>query len=414
MDIRAHHAALVEFLLPYQDIWRNEIMLQYPRSLAAYDGEWVADLRAHLAPDANWELLQGRGWERLSPALRAFHARIAELCVLPRAEGPPFPALPQSWVHIIPKKQHEIERLAPLVDEEMRRGGYQRIVDIGGGQGHLAQSLAHHYGHEVLSLDLDAELQRIGIKWQQAKWENSPTPVTFRPHKVERNDAAFTALLGHHVLSTGLHTCGGLALAQIEAAAAAGAGLMNLGCCYHKLADGEWNLSQGPALPLNLYALTLAAGAHRKVTVADVAFRHQVKRFRYALHMYLVDEHGIVGNVTLGNCPPALYQASFAAYAREQLNRLGVATAVSDAALNAYSADTARGTLVQNMIAAGIVRDVLGRPLELAILLDRARWLEEQSLRAKLVEVFDPAVSPRNILLSAWPSSGGTLPASPA
>lgn len=406
METRARHAALVEFLLPYQDIWRNEIMLQYPRSLEAYDPTWVDELRDYESPEDTFALMQGEKWATLTaPALADFHQQILELTHFAALIPGPFPAHPQSWVHVKPKKQHELEALAPLIDRRVHEHGLKRVVDIGGGQGHLAQTVAQHYEHRVLSLDMDPALQDIGRRWQTAKWGESPHAVEFRHHQITRRDHAFAALLDHDTLTTGLHTCGGLAVAHLEAAALARAHVMNLGCCYHKLADDECNLSVGPTLPWNQFALTLASGAHRKFTLADVTFRQRMKRMRYTLHFLLHDEFGMTENVTLGNSAPELYNGPFAPYCHEQLRRLGIQSPRTDHALETLFTGPTHQRLIQGMLAAGIVRDVLGRPLEAAILLDRALWLEKQGLKVELAEVFDPTLSPRNLLLTAAPTN---------
>jgi len=406
MKTRARHAALVEFLLPYQDIWRNEIMLQYPRSQEAYDPAWVDELRGHESPGCTFALMQGEGWTTLmAPGLADFHHHLLSLTQFPTLTPGPFPTQSQSWVHIKPKKQHELEALAPLIDRRVQEHGLKRVVDIGGGQGHLAQTVAQHYERRVLSLDMDPALQDIGRRWQTAKWGDSPHAVEFRHHQITRPDQTFAALLSNDTLTTGLHTCGGLAVAHLEAAALARAHVMNLGCCYHKLGEDEYNLSTGPALAWNQFALTLASGAHRKFTLADVAFRQRMKRMRYTLHFLLREEFGMAENVTLGNSAPELYNGPFAPYCREQLGRLGLATAHTDQALDALFASTTNQRLISDMLAAGIVRDVLGRPLEAVILLDRALWLEEQGLAVELTEVFDPTRSPRNLLLTASPTN---------
>ncbi len=405
MEHRARYEALVEFLLPYQDIWRNEIMLQYPRSLEAYNPTWVEELTQKLSAESTLELLQGRGWGSLQPSLAAFHETLNKLAHFPTVLAKSaLPVKAVSWVKIIPKKQHELERLAPLIAELVQSQGLSEVVDIGGGQGHLAQTLAHHYGFKVTSLDMDPELQRTGLRWQQHKWENSPHNVNFQEHRVERADKKFAALMGPRTLTTGLHTCGALGVAHMEAAALARASVVNMPCCYHKLELTDCNLSsraQELSIPWNLFALTLAAGAHRKVTLEDVQFRNKMKFFRYTLHFLLNDEFGVQGQVTLGNCPPELYDGSFAVYVREQLNRLKLTSAWNDEKLNAYLHQEQNQTLIKHMLAAATIRDVLGRALEVALLTDRALWMEELGYHVDISEIFDPSKSPRNLVLIA-------------
>ena len=180
------------------------------------------------------------------------------------------------------------------------------------------------------------------------------------------------------------------------------AGAINLPCCYHKLSLTDCNLSalaKKHPLAWGLYALTLASGAHHKVSLKDVTFRQQVKRFRYTLHFLLHDEFSSPGLNALGNCPPALYHGSFATYALEQLKRLGLTHQLTSGTLNAYYQDQARQGLIQQMLVAGLLRDMFGRPLEIALLIDRALWLEELGRQVELGEIFDSRISPRNLVM---------------
>lgn len=403
MNLKARYHALVEFLLPYQEIWRNEIMLQYPSSLEAYNPQWIQELRPCIKPDKAWPLIQGKEWDNLSPELANFHKRIVELTTFPVWDTTdPLPVNARTWLHIIPKKQHEIERLAPFIAERMN--GQNNLIDIGGGQGHLAQTLAHHYGYEVTSMDMDPNLQKIGERWQKTKWANSPHTIKFKPHRIQRKDSIFADLMSAKTLTSGLHTCGSLAVAHMEASILSGATLVNMPCCYHKTELSDCNLSiesQTKPISWNQYSLTLAAGPHRKVSLEDIEFRNQIKRCRYSLHFLLTDQLGIKGQVKLGPCPPELYYDGFAKYAREQFKRLKLEVPFTDDFLETYYSNTEHHNLIENMLAAALLRDTIGRVLEVAIILDRALWMQEHHFEVDILELFDPKVSPRNLVLHA-------------
>ncbi|MBY0517117.1 MAG: SAM-dependent methyltransferase [Bacteriovoracaceae bacterium] len=407
MNHAPRYEALVNFLISYQDIWRNEIMLLYPRPLAPYPLAWIEELEAINAPEVNWNLLMGKGWDKLSPDLSRFHQELTELSLFPKAKPTAaFPTRSQSWIHIIPKKQHEIERLAPHIYDFMQSAKLKKIVDIGGGQGHLAQSMAHHYELDVTSLDMDESLQTLGLRWQEFKWPESKHPVTFRKHKITRQDEEFARLLDSSTLTTGLHTCGGLAVAHLEASLLARAHVLNMPCCYHKLELQDCNLSQNAKqkpLAWEQFSLTLASGAHRKVTLNDVEFRNQVKRYRYTLHFFLVQEFGMHEQVKLGNCEEKLYYGPFADYCRAQLAILNLETQLSDESLESFFQTKQHQELISKMLAAGVIRESFGRALEAAVITDRALWLEEQNYKASIYEIFNPEISPRNIVLEAKP-----------
>lgn len=407
MQHQARLEALVDFLLPYQDIWRNEIMLSYPTPLKGYPPEWIEALRPLVKSENITALLKGQGWAELGGGLAPWFQRLTELVDFPQHQSSrKIEARPQSWVHIIPKKQHEIEAIAPAIVDTLELQGLKRIVDIGGGQGHLAQTLAHHFDLPVLSLDMDPELQRIGEHWQEIKWSDSSQRVAFKCHKIERQDRTFASLLDANTLTTGLHTCGPLAVAHLEASVLAGSSVWNMPCCYQKLAVADTNLSRlarGKGIEWNQFALTLASGAYLKANLADVEYRTLIKRKRYVLHFLLHDHLNTPGLVRLGNSPQELYQADFATYAREQLRRLDLSIDWSDEELNRYAARSVHEELIQEMLAAGIIREMFSRPLEALLLTDRALWLEEQGYEVKIEQVFDAEISPRNLVVWARP-----------
>jgi hypothetical protein len=53
------------------------------------------------------------------------------------------------------------------------------------------------------------------------------------------------------------------------------------------------------------------------------------------------------------------------------------------------------------MLAAGLIRNALGRVMELYLLVDRAIFLEEKGYKVEVQEFFDEELSPRNIGITA-------------
>lgn len=396
---------LSNFLLSYQDIWKNEIMLLYPKPLDLYPDEWVDALFPYLDSKSLWELTHQIDQERLaSTSLKDYFKTIQRLSLLPRSELKAFQPPLSSWDFMTVKKQHEISHLYPHIAQLREKHEIDHVVDIGGGQGHFAQFLGYHQKVKTTSLDLDAPLQEAGHQRQVKKWGEKV--INFTTHRLGFPDPVFNQLLTPTTLTTGLHTCGSLACAQIMGSAEKRSFIFNLGCCYHRLEPEFTNMSreaQKNPLPFNRFALTLASGPYQKVSRHDVNLRNHVKRFRYTFHILLCEEFGITEQVTLGNCDEQLYFGAFSAYAREQFSRLKLDYKGSDMSLDAFQKDPERELLVNKMISTGLVRDSLSRPLEVAILLDRILWLEERGYSAQLIEVFDAKQSPRNIALIATP-----------
>lgn len=114
------------------------------------------------------------------------------------------------------------------------------------------------------------------------------------------------------------------------------------------------------------------------------------------MHILLHEQYGLHELVTLGNTVPKQYDLSFGEYAQEQLSRIHLPLQSLEE-LNAFYNRRELRELVWRMIAAGLIRNALGRLLELYLLLDRVIYLEEKDYQVKLLECFDEGTSPRNL-----------------
>lgn len=401
MDHKKRFQEIYLFLKPYQRIWQNEIMLLYPEPLGDIPHDWVADLARFTGSEELIKLERKEVFGLIQhPDLVQFYEEIERLSKVPHIpQLPQFPEKKTSFLYMIPKKQHEIKRLAPFVNQFYQDQQIDKILDIGGGIGHLAQSLSSHYQLQAASLDMDPVLQQTG------KERNSNDLVEYIHVKVDEDDESFQKLLSKNHMTLGLHTCGALAVHQLKASAGQKIkGLINFGCCYEKLQrypQGQ-NISQAAKdlsepIVFNFFALTLATRAHRKMTEKDHELKKKVKFYRYAIHMLMFDEYGIKELKTLGNSSPKLYDEDFATYVTHQFDRLDLPLKHSAQELNAYFADPTRQTLLWNMLTAELIRNAFGRLMELYLLLDRVLYLEEEGYQVELLEFFDEPLSPRNL-----------------
>jgi hypothetical protein len=412
MDHKKRFQEIALFLKPYQRIWQNEIMLLYPDPLGDIPHAWVADLARFTGSE---ELIQLERKQVLGLIQHAdlikFYQDIETLSAVPKIpELPLFPEKKNSFLYMIPKKQHEIKRLAPFVNQFYQDAGIDKILDIGGGIGHLAQTLSSHYGLKTASLDMDLVLQQTGIE------RNGSELVEYIHVKVDEDDETFQKLLTKDHMTLGLHTCGPLAVHQLKAGAKQHIkGMINFGCCYEKLQKfpQTQNLSQTAKdleapIVFNFFALTLATRAHRKMTEKDHELKKKVKYYRYAIHMFLHDEYDIKELKTLGNSSPKLYDEDFATYVTHQFVRLELPLRHSSVELNDYFNKTARQELLWKMLTAELIRNAFGRLMELYLLLDRVLYLEEQGYEVELLEFFDEPLSPRNLGIVAHLSNSTT------
>ncbi len=407
MNHRERFLAIHDFLLAYQNIWQNEIMLLYPDPFKDYPMEWVEELATFRKKDDLIKIEKKDVFDFIkNPSLINFYQTIEDLSKIPKA--PEHPAMPEdahTFLYMIPKKQHEIKKLAPMVNAFMKDHHIDTVIDIGGGVGLLAQALNNQYGLKVTSLDLDPVMQKSGSERQLKFAKNKENLIEFINVRVDHQDMRFKRLLKNDCLTLGLHTCGQLANDQIKSSALHKIpGLINFGCCYHKLEDHEHseNISElasslSNKIEMGHFALTLSARAHRKMDDKDHDLKLKVKLYRYAIHFLLHDEYQLKKLVTLGNSNPKLYNESFGVYVLEQFRRINIVSKHTMKELNEYFADHERQEIIWKMLAAGFIRNAFGRLLELYILLDRVIYLEEQGYDSKLFEFFDEELSPRNL-----------------
>lgn len=384
-------------------MWQNEIMLMYPNPLEGYPMEWIEDLRS-IQDKSDIIKLEKKEVEGLvqEPTLLEFYRKIQELCALESA--PTYPALKEdayTWTFMTVKKQHEIKRLIPHVNAEAKKKGIPKIIDIGGGIGLMAQSLNSHFALNVTSVDMNATLQETG------KARYGEEKVEYRNLKVGP-DSEFSELLTHEVMPIGLHTCGRLALDIIQVSSQKKVpALINFGCCYHNLYLSEdlQNISrfaqEHGKLWMNKFALTLSCRAHNKMPEKEYDLKLKVKFYRYAIHILLHDYYDLKELVTLGNSSPKLYDESFGHYALEQFKRINLTPKHTEEELNSFFQNPELQILIERMLMAGLIRNALGRVLELYLLLDRAIYLEEQGYNVSVQEFFDEELSPRNIGITA-------------
>lgn len=390
-------------------MWQNEIMLMYPNPFDGYPMEWIEDLRRFQNKE-DVIRLEKKDVQGLieNPSLIEFYSRIEELSALPAIPNyPPMPEEPFTWLFIIPKKQHEIRRLAPHIQHLYQEHKIDQVIDIGGGIGLLAQTLNNQYKMKVMSLDMDPILQKTGTSRHEKNAKDASNKVQYKNIKVEER-GEFVEIIKENVMPVGLHTCGKLALDLIRVGSSKKVPvIVNFGCCYHTLdkSPDQQNISKFAQnfdnLWMQKFALTLACRAHRKMDEKDFDLKQKVKYFRYAIHILLHDHYGMKEMVTLGNSSPKLYDQSFGIYALEQFKRINLEPRHTEEELNTFFQNPDLKILIDRMLAAGMIRNALGRVMELYLQLDRAIYLEEQGYKVELNEFFDEEVSPRNIGITA-------------
>ncbi|XP_007946795.1 protein RRNAD1 [Orycteropus afer afer] len=209
---------------------------------------------------------------------------------------------------------------------------------------------------------------------------------------------------GPRLLLTGLHACGDLSVALLKHFCCPNvAALALVGCCYMKLSDpGGYPLSHWVArLPGYELPYRLREGAchaleeyAERLQRAGPALRTHC--YRAALETVIrcaqpeLRRPGVQGI-------PRVHELKIEEYVQRGLQRIGLdpQLPLNLAALQAHQAQEHR------VVAFFSLALLLAPLVETLILLDRLLYLQEQGFHAELLPLFNPELSPRNLVLVA-------------
>ena len=400
MDLQARLKALTDLLRPWSALWSRSILQNWPEAGAAFPESWLSYAES-LDEEGERLLDDGELPGEPPPSLHSLVLGLRELTALPWHEGVQ-PLTVADAQGLTAKKVHEIERVLSLLRPRIKT--IRQAVDIGGGMGHLARLCVRTFDWTFHSIDRDAALQEKGQDWLRRAQALPREKLCFIHSSVEdRPQGEIDPLFsGQDRASIGLHTCGALALTQIRKSQKAGL-LLSFGCCYDQMdAARDYPVSRFGkvhAPPITPRALFLATRGRHHKTEAEFALMKRVYAQRFALHLLLRRKFPALGFVRAGDAPRTLYAGSFAAYARDRLERLRLDVGMTDAELDSFEGSARPET--RRLFLCHLLRDRFARALELVILLDRALLLEEMGFQVELLQVFEPRLSPRNIALIA-------------
>lgn len=407
MELKSQAKLLHDFLLETKSIWEYEVMDYYPNSLEHFNPEWLKILA-----DLSIEKLHLIESKRVIPeiigsGLDLFIDKLIKLSTIPKANIPAIKAL-EDWAYIDvkAKKKHEIERLGPFIEDLTKKYQLENMIDIGGGVGHLARITAYYFGIDVTTLDMDKHFQKIGenrakkYRLPQSAHRLNFLNLKFGDHE---GNIELKKYFKKRTLTCGLHTCGPLAISLIEThQECQGKILLNFGCCYHKLAkDNKFPFSKYYQNHFNLnytlYAYTLATRAHGKTTLEEFKLKAQVKNYRQGLHLLLVKKFNIHNLLNVGEVHTREYELPFGHYAINKLKDLEIPHQLTESEIEEFYQSFEIQNELKKMLAANIIRWLVGRCLEVYLLIDRVLYLEDLNHEAELFEFFDENISPRNL-----------------
>jgi hypothetical protein len=407
MNMKSQAQQIQNFLSRYTDMWNVEIMNEYPKSLEFYPKEWI-DLLSTLSDAELYAIDCKKTVEKIKgSSFEHFMNEARELCQI--AEIPELPDIPlEDWAFngVKKKKEHEIQKIVPILKKIKDTTNFEYIVDVGGGVGHLSRVLSHYHSIPSVSLDRDPNFQKIGIqrlsKYRKIEGSRDVSFINLDFSKSENSEILKT-IFKPQAFSLGLHTCGALANTLIQKSIDhKTVGLLSFGCCYHTLKSGiDFPLSdfykKQNFQRLNLYSFTLATRAHAEISFKDYQTKERVKYYRYALHLFLIKHFKQNDFISVGDCPIRTYWGPFADYIRNKLSEQNIDHDFSDDDFNRFYKDPEIQKELKTMWLCNIIRWQLGLCLEVFLLLDRCLYLEEQGYVVTIKQYFKDTISPRNI-----------------
>jgi hypothetical protein len=339
-------------------------------------------------------------------SLRALSAEAAALCSA--FEDVSEPTRHSLERHVKRRKQAQLEAFAAVALREF--SGVTRIVDLGSGHGHLTRALARALRpQEALGIDWNDKRVTRAVDLAGADGprfvHGDASQVTHSvAHQAANQVAGHTWALAPGDLVVGLHPCGDLGDALVSSARDAGAHVLAVSCCFQETTrDAREALSQqaqaaGFSVPKHALGLANLSPVSFEGS-GSLAEKRTRRRSRLALRL-LLQGRGVAlapGAESRG-VPKDRVRHGLADIAAIALSKRGLSPATAAELAHASS----RAALTDASISRlALPRHALSRVLELGIVLDRARLLEESGWRAEVAPLFSSRTSPRNLAIVA-------------
>ncbi|EFJ24694.1 hypothetical protein SELMODRAFT_101072 [Selaginella moellendorffii] len=282
--IVAHLEALVSFLRRHERLWRAHVVEFFQGRLwEILDTQWLLALRnasmedllllpSHISKDCWPKTLQDFLADARSLSLSRELMETSK--VLPFTK--PCGSLPSVITQgVNAKKLHEIERLSSLIVNISRVVNATEIVDVGAGQGYLAQVLAFHHKLPVVAVDCSAHNTTVTnkradrIQRYYASRSGKLDIVLHTGRAANPGPKTATCLLGsgnenvsldaflssisirkedeqrsheqHSIVLAGLHACGDLSANMLRTFVNRQdvTAVISVGCCYNLLSEND-------------------------------------------------------------------------------------------------------------------------------------------------------------------------------
>lgn len=295
--------------------------------------------------------------------------------------------------------RRKLAQIGRLVEHARELAGRSsRIVDFGCGRGHLTRLTSALWGKPAVGLELDEELVSVARELSDGS-EATYVRCDARKHCPQ---------LYPGDLAVGLHACGELGDLLVQAACAAGSRVLLVSCCPQKrsacVREPLSRAAQAHGLSFQREVLGLANLTHRGDCLAAPLVEVQAARERrYAVELLLRDRgHEETALRPMRGLSRRQSYHSLPELAEVALSRCGARPPTWSELEDVRTRASVEYAAVRRL---GLARNMLSRLFELGIVLDRAACLMEGGFEARVVQGFDPEVSPRNLVLLACRSS---------
>ncbi|KAL5467219.1 hypothetical protein EMCRGX_G031419 [Ephydatia muelleri] len=355
---------------------------------------------------------------------------------------------------IKPKKQYEIKVLGEAVFRLSEVTRCKNVIDIGSGQGHLARYLAFEYGLNVVTMEAVGCHITTATKldsFAENALKRKKRQQAMCPHEIKGSLRHIVAmidpnispeeLLGHvtsdqpeptrKYLLVGLHTCGDLAptILRLFAKSDSVVGVVSVGCCYMKVTCLSCDQPPAPNIPtcecdmaatcvhtcatkdprvplgypmsgriMSLPSHSLSYEAREMACHALEAYAERLEDtsedLRVHCHRALVERGLKRGQLKM---PRSVSKLPFVDYAKAVLQSAGVSFTFEE--IEALVPMAVKWW--ERVAVFFLLRLLLAPCVETLVLLDRVLYLQEQAYPASITPLFEPRMSPRNLVIVA-------------
>lgn len=315
------------------------------------------------------------------------------------------------------RKQAQIIAFQRVVHAPLHAAAPRQLVDWCGGKGHLSRALGRACGCSVCVVDLvpnlvadaeilgrDAGLTVHGVAADVTRMDEVDD--------ASAESATVTRTLADGAALVGLHACGLLTDAAIDAAITYEVPWLALvPCCHHRVPQGGWRPKsaalKATGLHLNVNGLRLAIADEGPASASVRARRRKEMCWRIAVDMLIVrfgdpKTETVLGQgearqpAPMGVIRRPTYRLSFEDFCRTTLATRGIILPRGWDA-DAHLADAVETTRIVRGLS--LVRGQLRRAVEVLCVLDRAQALREAGWRVQVGTFCDRSTTPRNLLL---------------